>query len=51
MDYDIDLISPSPTFCFPEDLALAIKELWQDPMVTKLMDLHISEFYLMDSAS
>jgi guanine nucleotide-binding protein G(i) subunit alpha len=50
MDYDVDLISATSTFCYPEDLALAIQRLWQDPVIPKLLDNHSSEFYLMDSA-
>jgi len=50
MDYDIELISSAPTFCYPEDLAKSIQQLWADPMVIKLMDYHSSDFYLMDSA-
>jgi len=50
MDYDLDLISSASTYCFPEDLALAVQQLWQDPVIPKLLDDHSSEFYLMDSA-
>lgn len=50
MDYDLDLISPTSTYCFPEDLAVAAQQLWQDPTIPKLLDKHSSEFYLMDSA-
>ena len=50
MDFDLDLISPTSTYCFPEDLALAIQHLWRDPIIPKLLDHHSSEFYLMDSA-
>jgi len=50
MDYDLDLISPASTYCFPEDLALAIQDLWGDPAIPKLLDEHASDFYLMDSA-
>ena len=50
MDYDLDLISPASTYCFPEDLALAVQSLWRDPAIPKLLDEHPSEFYLMDSA-
>jgi len=50
MDYDLDLISPASTYCFPEDLAMAAQQLWQDPVIPKLLDEHASEFYLMDSA-
>ena len=50
MDYDLDLISPASTYCFPEDLALSVQQLWRDPVISKLMDNHTSEFYLMDSA-
>lgn len=50
MDYDLELISPASTYCFPEDLALAVQQLWQDPVISRLLDDHPSEFYLMDSA-
>ena len=50
MDYDLDLISSASRYCFPEDLALAALQLWQDPIIPKLLDNHSSEFYLMDSA-
>ena len=50
MDYDLDLISPASTYCFPEDLALSVYDLWRDPAIPKLLDEHASEFYLMDSA-
>lgn len=50
MDFDVDLISTVPTYCYPEDLAMAIQQLWQDPVIPKLLDNHSSEFYLMDSA-
>ena len=50
MDYDLDLISHTSTYCFPEDLALAVQQLWQDPIIRTLLDSHSSEFYLMDSA-
>lgn len=50
MDYDVDLISPASAYCYPEDLAHAIRQLWRDPVIPKLIDKHSSEFYLMDSA-
>ncbi|TFY59215.1 hypothetical protein EVJ58_g5909 [Rhodofomes roseus] len=37
-------------FNFDEEMARAIYELWQDPIIPAIMD-HSSEFYLMDSAS
>ncbi|TFY75458.1 hypothetical protein EWM64_g8555 [Hericium alpestre] len=43
-------LSSDPTFFFSPDIARAIQELWQDPVIPKMMD-HSSEFYLMDSAS
>ncbi|KAJ7594999.1 guanine nucleotide binding protein, alpha subunit [Mycena floridula] len=33
------------------EIADAIHQLWQDPIIPKIMDEHSSEFYLMDSAS
>ena len=49
MGYDLEPISPS-THYLPEDLALAIQQLWRDPAIPKLLDEHSSEFDLMDSA-
>lgn len=37
-------------FCFDEEVAEAIFELWQDPVTTTVLD-HSSEFYLMDNAA
>ncbi|KAJ7741980.1 heterotrimeric G-protein alpha subunit, GPA3-like protein [Mycena maculata] len=39
----------SPAFLSPE-IADAISQLWQDPIIPKIMDEHANEFYLMDSA-
>ncbi|KAF7416209.1 Guanine nucleotide-binding protein alpha-2 subunit [Pleurotus ostreatus] len=41
----------SSTAALSEDIADAIHQLWQDPIIPKVMDEHSSEFYLMDSAS
>ena len=48
LDYE-----PDPTHrveSFPPEMAEAIHQLWKDPIITKIMDEHSSEFYLMDSA-
>jgi guanine nucleotide-binding protein G(i) subunit alpha len=37
-------------FVFDLKIASLIYQLWQDPVIPKVMD-HSSEFYLMDSAS
>lgn len=37
-------------FAFDADIAKAISELWQDPVMASVLD-HSSDFYLMDSAS
>lgn len=37
-------------FIFDAEIANLIHQLWQDPVIPKVMD-HSSEFYLMDSAS
>ncbi|KIM74715.1 hypothetical protein PILCRDRAFT_827917, partial [Piloderma croceum F 1598] len=37
-------------FVFDPEIASLIHQLWQDPVIPKVMD-HSSEFYLMDSAS
>lgn len=46
-DYEV---TAEPNFYFSEEMAKAIYELWQDPIISTVMD-HSSEFYLMDSAS
>ena len=46
LDYRLD----SETY-FPPDIAEAIHQLWKDPIITKIMDEHSSDFYLMDSAA
>jgi guanine nucleotide-binding protein subunit alpha len=38
-------------FVFDPEIALLIHQLWQDPVIPRVMDNHSSEFYLMDSAS
>ncbi|TDL17128.1 G-protein alpha subunit [Rickenella mellea] len=43
-------VEASPNFIFSEEISVAIHNLWQDPIIPKIMD-HSSEFYLMDSAS
>src|SRR5882757_4065087 len=43
-------VENSPNFIFSADIAKAIHEMWQDPIIPKVMDCS-SEFYLMDSAS
>jgi len=47
LDYRVEA---TPSFVFSEEIAKAIYQLWQDPIIDKVMD-HSSEFYLMDSAS
>ncbi|KAI0070383.1 G-protein alpha subunit [Panus rudis PR-1116 ss-1] len=47
LDYEVD---GTPTYTFSEEMASAIHQLWQDPIIPTIMD-HSSEFYLMDSAS
>ncbi|KAG2138033.1 heterotrimeric G protein alpha subunit [Suillus clintonianus] len=42
-------VKSTPNFVFSADIAQAIHELWQDPIIPKVMDCS-SEFYLMDSA-
>jgi guanine nucleotide-binding protein subunit alpha len=49
--FDFEAASQDPLFYFPEDIAISILSLWQDPIVKKMMDLHSSHFYLMDSAN
>ncbi|KAJ7359613.1 guanine nucleotide binding protein, alpha subunit [Mycena albidolilacea] len=40
----------APAF-LPPEIADAISQLMQDPIIPKIMDEHASEFYLMDSAA
>ncbi|KAH7883433.1 guanine nucleotide binding protein, alpha subunit [Phlebopus sp. FC_14] len=47
MDYRVD---SSPSFVFSGEIAEAIYQLWNDPIISQVMD-HSSEFYLMDNAS
>ena len=47
LDYEV---VASSTFYFSEEMAQAVHQLWQDPIIPTIMD-HSSEFYLMDSAS
>lgn len=42
-------VENTPDFVFSPDIARAIHELWQDPIIPKVMDCS-SQFYLMDSA-
>ena len=49
LDYRQD--SETSNSYFPQDIAEAIHQLWKDPIITKIMDEHTSEFYLMDSAA
>ncbi|KAG1859028.1 heterotrimeric G protein alpha subunit [Suillus subalutaceus] len=43
-------VESTPDFVFSTDIARAIHELWQDPIIPKVMDCS-SQFHLMDSAS
>ncbi|KII95402.1 hypothetical protein PLICRDRAFT_150105 [Plicaturopsis crispa FD-325 SS-3] len=47
---DYHIVEDSMEFEFSPAIALAIYEMWTDPIIPKIMD-HSSEFYLMDSAS
>ena len=53
LDYRLDG-SPGTSMSnpyFSPDIANAIHQMWQDPIIPKIMDEHSSEFYLMDSAA
>ena len=53
LDYRLDG-SPGTSMLnpyFSPDIANAIHQMWQDPIIPKIMDEHSSEFYLMDSAA
>ncbi|KAL4073937.1 guanine nucleotide binding protein, alpha subunit [Scleroderma citrinum] len=47
LDYKVD---SSPHFVLSPEIAQAIHELWQDPIIPTILD-HSSEFHLMDSAA
>jgi guanine nucleotide-binding protein G(i) subunit alpha len=47
VDYRLD---STTAFTLSPDIADAIHQLCQDPIVPKVMDEHSTEFYLMDSA-
>ncbi|KAF9231473.1 guanine nucleotide binding protein, alpha subunit [Melanogaster broomeanus] len=47
LDYRVEAI---PSCVFSAELAMAVHQLWQDPIIPQVMD-HSSEFYLMDNAS
>lgn len=47
LDYRVDA---TPSFVFSPDIAKAIHDLWQDPIIPTVLD-HSSQFYLMDSAA
>ncbi|KAI3595889.1 heterotrimeric g-protein alpha gpa3-like protein [Moniliophthora roreri] len=47
MDYRLD---KSTAFVLSPEIADAINQLWQDPVILKIMGEHGSDFYLMDSA-
>ena len=49
LDYRPD--SETSNSYFPTNIAEAIHQLWKDPIITKIMDEHLSDFYLMDSAA
>ncbi|KAF9019687.1 heterotrimeric G-protein alpha subunit, GPA3-like protein [Hymenopellis radicata] len=48
LDYRLD---DSTAFTLSPEIADAIHQLWQDPIIPVMMDEHSSDFYLMDSAS
>ncbi|KAF7354156.1 Heterotrimeric G-protein alpha subunit [Mycena venus] len=47
---DVASTTNAPAFLSPE-IADAISQLWQDPIIPKILDELTSEFYLMDSAA
>ncbi|KAL0574068.1 Guanine nucleotide-binding protein alpha-2 subunit [Marasmius crinis-equi] len=48
MDYHLD---EKNGFALNSEIADAIHQFWQDPVIPKILDEHGSTFYLMDSAS
>lgn len=52
LDYKLDAAPGSSTAnpYFSPEIAEAINQLWNDPIIPRLMDEHSSDFYLMDSA-
>lgn len=51
VDKIIDYQLENSDFVLSQEIAEAIHQLCQDPIVPKIMNEHSSEFYLMDSAS
>jgi guanine nucleotide-binding protein G(i) subunit alpha len=47
IDYELET---DPSFLFSPEIATAIHELWEDPIVRKILE-HQNEFYLMDNAT
>jgi guanine nucleotide-binding protein G(i) subunit alpha len=47
MDYRLD---ETTAFTLSPEVADAINQFWADPVVSKVLDEHGSDFYLMDSA-
>ena len=51
-DYIVDaVVDPDPERPLDSQLGEAIRSLWKDASVTKVLEEHQNEFYLMDSAS
>ncbi|KAK0437454.1 guanine nucleotide binding protein, alpha subunit [Desarmillaria tabescens] len=48
LDYRLD---ETTAFTLSSEIADAIHQLWQDPVISTMMEEHSTEFYLMDSAS
>ncbi|KAG5651387.1 hypothetical protein H0H81_008853 [Sphagnurus paluster] len=52
LDYKLDA-APGSSMAdpyFSPEIAAAINQVWKDPIISKVMDEHSSDFYLMDSA-
>lgn len=47
---DFKLDESDQDIYFPPEITQAIHQLWKDPIITKILEDHASEFYLMDSA-
>lgn len=47
MDYRLD---ETTAFILSPEIADAIHQCWGDPVISKFVDEHSSDFYLMDSA-
>jgi guanine nucleotide-binding protein G(i) subunit alpha len=49
LDYQLEVLGSKDLY-FSQEIADAIHQFHKDPAVQKIIDEHVSEFYLMDNA-